>query len=61
MASQKLTSVKVDVDLFEKFKKETFLDKFTFQKLADRAMYLYLTDKDFKKKIQDQVDIDING
>lgn len=58
--NQKLTSVKVDVDLFEKFKEESHLDKFTFQKLADRCMYLYLTDKDFRNRIQNQLDIQIN-
>jgi hypothetical protein len=26
-------------------------DKFSFKKLADRAIFLYLTDKDFKKVI----------
>lgn len=58
--NQKLTSVKIDVDLFEKFKNDTYLDKFTFQKLAERSMYLYLTDKEFKTKIQNQLDIQIN-
>lgn len=58
--NQKLTSVKIDVDLFERFKNETFLDKFTFQKLAERSMYLYLTDTEFKAKIQNQLDIRIN-
>ena len=52
MVTQKLTSVKVDIDLFETFKDLANLDRFTFQKLADRSMYLYITDDEFRKKIQ---------
>ena len=40
-----LTSVKVQSDLFENFKIECVRRKFSFQKLADRAIYLYLTDE----------------
>jgi hypothetical protein len=58
--NQKLTSVKIDVDLFEKFKNEAHLDKFTFQKLAERSIYLYLSDKDFKNKIQNQINLEFN-
>ena len=39
-----LTSVKIKSDLFENFKIECVKRKFSFQKLADRAIYLYLTD-----------------
>ena len=42
-----LTSVKVKSDLFENFKIECVKRKFSFQKLADRALFLYLTDDDF--------------
>jgi hypothetical protein len=58
---QKLTSVKVDIDLFDKFKEMANLDKFTFQKLSDRAMYLYITDESFRTRIQNQIDIKLNG
>ena len=37
-----LTSVKVKSDLFENFKIECVKRKFSFQKLADRALFLYL-------------------
>jgi len=47
-----LTSVKIQTDLFENFKIECVKRKFSFQKLADRAIYLYLTDEDFRKKLQ---------
>mgnify|MGYP003136024655 FL=1 len=41
---QKLTSVKVDEELFDSFKIECVKRKFSFQKLAERAMHLYMTD-----------------
>ena len=46
-----LTSVKVKSDLFENFKIECVKRKFSFQKLADRAIHLYLTNDDFRKTI----------
>ena len=46
-----LTSVKVKSDLFENFKIECVKRKFSFQKLADRSLYLFLTDEDFRKKL----------
>jgi hypothetical protein len=49
-----LTSVKIQSDLFEEFKIECVKRKFSFQKLADRAIYLYLTDEDFRRKITNQ-------
>ena len=48
---QSLTSVKIDADIFEQFKIECVKRKFSFQKLADRAMHLYLTDEVFRKQI----------
>ena len=45
---EKLTSVKITQPLFDKFKMACLQDNFSFKKLADRAIYLYLTDKDFK-------------
>ena len=54
-----LTSVKVKSDLFENFKIECVRRKFSFQKLADRAIYLYLTDEDFRKQITNQTNIEL--
>ena len=54
-----LTSVKVKSDLFENFKIECVKRKFSFQKLADRALFLYLTDEDFRKKITNQINLEI--
>ena len=55
-----LTSVKVQTPLFENFKIECVKRKFSFQKLADRAIYLYLTDEDFRKAITNQSNLDLN-
>ena len=54
-----LTSVKVKSDLFENFKIECVRRKFSFQKLADRSLYLYLTDEDFRKKITNQTTLEL--
>ena len=55
-----LTSVKVHRDLFEEFKIECVKTKFSFQKLSDRAIYLYLTDEEFKKTIHNQTNLQLN-
>ena len=54
-----LTSVKVQTDLFNDFKVECVRRKFSFQKLADRSIYLYLTDEDFRKQITNQTNIEL--
>ena len=54
-----LTSVKIKSDLFENFKIECVKRKFSFQKLADRAVYLYLTDEDFRKAITNQSNLEL--
>jgi len=55
--SKKLTSVRVEQELFEDFKIECVRYKFSFQKLADRAIYFYLTDEKFRTKIHNLNDI----
>ena len=55
-----LTSVKVKSDLFEEFKIECVKRKFSFQKLSDRAIFLYLTDEDFRNKINSQTNLNLN-
>ena len=54
-----LTSVKVKSDLFENFKIECVKRKFSFQKLADRAIHLYLTDDDFRKTINSHNNLEL--
>jgi|TARA_Y100000385_G_scaffold109960_1_gene114176 hypothetical protein len=54
-----LTSVKVKSNLFENFKIECVKRKFSFQKLSDRAIYLYLTDENFRRQITNQTDLEL--
>ena len=55
-----LTSVKVHRDLFEEFKIECVKTKFSLQKLADRALYLYLTSEEFRKQIHNQTNLTLD-
>ena len=48
---QQLTSVKIDNTLFETFKVECIKRKFSFQKLSERAIHLYLTEEEFRKQV----------
>ena len=50
---EKLTSVKITQPLFEKFKMACLEDNFSFKKLADRAIFLYLTDNEFRQKVHE--------
>ena len=59
MSEKKLTSVRVEQELFEQFKIQCVRHKFSFQKLADRAIFLYLTDDRFRDKLHKQTDINI--
>ena len=43
-----ITTVKVDNGLYESFKIQNIKSKFHLQDLVNRAMYLYLNDKEFK-------------
>ena len=45
---QQLTSVKINKTLFEEFKVECIKRKFSFQKLSERAIHLYLTEEELK-------------
>ncbi len=57
--NQQLTSVKLDKDLFEQFRVECIKRKFSFQKLSERAIHLYLTDDSFKKQIHNHSDLSL--
>ena len=59
--NQVLTSVKIDTDLFDKFKIECIKRKFSFQNLSERAIHLYLTDEDFRKKIHNHNDLSLES
>ena len=54
-----LTSVKIQSELFDEFKIACVRHKFSFQKLADRCVHLYLTDENFKKSIHNHTDLEL--
>jgi hypothetical protein len=49
--AKKLTSVKIDNELWDKFRIECIKRKFSFQKLSERAVDLYMTDEEFRRTI----------
>jgi hypothetical protein len=57
---QTLTSVKIKTELFDEFKVSCVRHKFSFQKLADRAIHLYLTNEDFRKQIHNHNSLELN-
>ena len=56
---QQLTSVKIDKELFEQFRVECIKRKFSFQKLSERAVHMYLSDEDFRKRIHSHSDLSL--
>lgn len=52
-ANYKLTTVKVLSENYSKFKLDTIDSSMTLQKLVNRAIEQYLSDKDFKKKLDE--------
>ena len=56
---QTLTSVKVKAELCDEFKVSCVRHKFSFQKLADRAIHMYLTDDDFRKAVHSHNNLDL--
>tara|TARA_R110001599_G_scaffold193103_1_gene388815 strand:+ start:146 stop:334 length:189 start_codon:yes stop_codon:yes gene_type:complete len=56
---QQLTSVKIDKTLFEQFKVECIKRKFSFQKLSERAIHLYLTEEEFRKQVHSHSNLNL--
>ena len=52
MNNSKLTSVKILEDLYKRFKATTVNTKMTLQKLTNRSIDLYLTDDNYKNKLE---------
>lgn len=52
-----LTTVRLQDILFEDFKTEAPRNKITMRNLLERSMYLYLTDPEFKKIINNQLHV----
>lgn len=50
-----LTTVRLQDTLFEDFKAEAIRNKITMRNLLERSMFLYMTDPEFKKLINNQL------
>ena len=61
MGDNKLTSVKVNEELFEEFKVMCVRTKFSLQKLVDRSIHLYLTEDEFRKQIHSHTNLSLSG
>jgi|TARA_A100001011_G_scaffold334961_1_gene363614 predicted DNA-binding protein len=61
MGNTKLTSVKLLKSLYERFKSVTINTSMTLQKLTNRSIDLYLTDEDFKEKIELHDNLMVSG
>ena len=59
-SEKRLTTVRIDDELFQEFKYQCIKNKFSFQKLASRSIFLYLTDKTFKKNIHSITNINLD-
>ena len=61
MNKAKLTSVKILEDLYKRFKATTVNTKMTLQKLTNRSIDLYLTDENYKNKLETHDNLTISG
>jgi hypothetical protein len=61
--STTMTSVNLFSDKFNEFQEITknSIGGMTFQKLANRSLYLYLTDSSFKSRIDNTFELRISG
>jgi len=61
MKNTKLTSVKILESLYERFKLNTVNTKMTLQKLTNRSVDKFLTDKTFREEIETYDNLTISG
>ena len=61
MNKAKLTSVKILEDLYKRFKATTVNTKMTLQKLTNRSIDLYLTDEQYKQKLETYDNLTASG
>ena len=55
MSITKLTSVKILIELYKRFKTISIEDDFSLQKLVNRSMDKYVEDEDFKDEINNEL------
>jgi metal-responsive CopG/Arc/MetJ family transcriptional regulator len=53
-AKRVITSVKIPQTLYEDFKVTSIKTKMNLQDIVERAMYMYLTDSQFRQTIHEQ-------
>ena len=53
--------VKILEDLYKRFKSTTVNTKMTLQKLTNRSINLYLTDEQYKQKLETHDNLTISG
>lgn len=56
-----LTTVRLQDTLFESFKLEATRNRITMRNLLERSMFLYMTDEEFKKTINNQLSSHYTG
>tara|TARA_R100000315_G_scaffold37279_1_gene15682 strand:- start:257 stop:451 length:195 start_codon:yes stop_codon:yes gene_type:complete len=61
MEQTKLTSVKILKILYEDFRVKTINSNMNLQKLTNRAIDMYLTDKDFRDDLETHEELTISG
>ena len=61
MKNTKLTSVKILEGLYNNFKVKTIENDMTLQKLTNRCINLYVTDNDFRDRVETNDDLSISG
>ena len=57
----KLTTVKIFEDKYHRFKEINLNGDMTLQKLVNRSLTLYLIDDEYKKKMDDMLDLQESG
>jgi len=55
MVKQKLTSVKVDIDSWDSFRKLSIDEKITFRELVEISLIELINNKSFRKTIKEKV------
>jgi len=61
MKNTKLTSVKILKILYEDFRVKTINSNMNLQKLTNRAIDMYLTDKTFRNNLETHEELTISG
>lgn len=60
-SEKKLTSLKLQPELLDEFKVVSVRTRINLQKLTERAMFLYITNGDFRKTIDNQLNSYLTG